>query len=371
MIKNHSVENFNSVVKKNKFGKIFKGTNYPAFQKQTLGTIPSKYDSFLFQKQSPPEKFKSERIKIFESPKYYSYELYGNTVKFSFFPKNNEKIEQSENQLNSFNNNNKKYFGGENRFNNIIYRDLEINKYYPGPGQYEINEETLPKYKYNSIFSSKRNYSLINKEINNLGPGSYTYKFPKSEKKIIFSKEKKYPKYNSIFNNDPDDTLIGPGFFDFPSCFEIHNKDRLSPFFINKPKKKINLEKKYIIDEINEKQNKEWSLNDDMPIFVKQSQDDWIKSELNKRMKNDNNKLLKKNKSISAYNELNAFRIRMHEYSIQKGKVNKGFALNNEPKFKTINKKHVPGPCYYNCENIIKSMKNKKNFHTKIKDFWI
>jgi hypothetical protein len=47
--------------KKQKYGKIFKGTNYPAYQKQSLGSIPSKYDSFLFQKHDSPQKFQNDK----------------------------------------------------------------------------------------------------------------------------------------------------------------------------------------------------------------------------------------------------------------------------------------------------------------------
>lgn len=370
MIKSHSTEILINGKKYN-YGKIYKGTNYPAYQKQSLGSIPSKYDSFLFQKKDSPQKFKNDKKIIFQNGKNYSYELYGNTVKFSFFPRNNKIIEYNLYDNNLKSNNNKKYFGGEGRFNNIIYRDLLNNKYYPGPGQYETFEEKVPNYKFKSLFNSNKNYSLINKEKNNIGPGTYNYDIPKSEKNIIFGKEKKFPNYNTLFPINKDDIYIGPGLFDIPSGFDIHNKNKLSPVFIQNSEKKIDLEKKYILNDINDtkdeykKQENEENIN-----IIHKKDEDWIKNELNKRIK-ERNKKFKNHKSNKTYDELNNFRVKLYEYSNQKENVNKGFALNNEPKFKSYNINHVPGPCYYNYENIIKSMKNKKSYHTKIKDFWI
>ena len=368
MIKSHSTELLIDG-KKQKYGKIFKGTNYPAYQKQSLGSIPSKYDSFLFQKHDSPQKFQNDKKISFQNGKNISYEIYGNTVKFSFYPRYKKIIEDNLNETNLYRNN-KKYFGGEGRFNNIIYRDLINNKYYPGPGQYEIIEEKIPNYRYKSLFNTNKNYSLINKDLNIIGPGSYDCNIPKSEKYIIFGKEKKFPNYNTLFPINKDDIFIGPGLFDIPSGLIIHNKNKLSPVFIQNTKKKIDLEKKYIVNEIIEKDKKEQNEENENKIIIQKKEEDWIKNELNKRI-NERNRQLKLHKSNKTYDELNNFRLKIYEYSNQKENVNKGFALNNEPKFKNYNINHVPGPCYYNYENIIKSIKNKKSFHTKIKDFWI
>ena len=367
MIKSRSTEILIDI-KKQKYGKIYKGTNYPPYEKQSLGSIPSKYDSFLFQKQNTPQKYKNDKKIIFQNGKNYTYELYGNTVKFSFYPRNSKNNEENISETNILSRNNIKYFGGEGRFNNIIYRDLLNNKYYPGPGQYEIIEEKIPNYRYKSLFNSNKNYSLINKDLNFIGPGSYDCNIPKSEKYIIFGKEKKFPNYNTLFPINKDDIFIGPGLFDIPSGFNIHNKNKLSPVFVKKTKKKLDLEKKYIINDIKEEYKKEE--NETNNIIIQKKEDNWIKNELNKRIK-ERNKKLKNLKSNKTYDELNNFRYKIYEYSNQKENVNKGFALNNEPKFKNYNINHVPGPCYYNYENIIKSIKNKKSFHSKIKDFWI
>ena len=248
--------------KLNNFWKIRRGSNYNAFHRKNLGSIPSKIDNFIFKL---PDESKTNltttlqpimlqdenlcfRKDIFMSEhkswKNFgsgnSIELKGNSLKFSVNntlknlkknkseydlsnlesfktlysytnnstaqsvinkdskdkakdkkeDKNDEdKLDKSKEEINlstsiykDFKNKSKSLiskFNREDKYDNIYYKNEILNKYYPGPGEYESDEYILNNLKkplrYNSLFKYKSTFPLIELKstMYNIGPGSY------------------------------------------------------------------------------------------------------------------------------------------------------------------------------------------------------
>ena len=57
-------------------------------------------------------------------------------------------------------------------------------------------------------------------------------------------------------------------------------------------------------------------------------------------------------------------------YAIYTPQSKRGFHFDVSPKMEIFNKNHVPGPSYYDHNNIMKHLKNKKFFHTN-DNIWI
>ena len=317
--------------------KIRKGSNFNAYSRKNLGSIPSKFDNFIFKL---PEESKSNLSSIIQPMMVHdenlcfrkdifkddhkswnnfgsgnSIELKGSTVKFminnTLRDRKRSTSEFDSNNIDSFktiysnsnsstnhtiynNNLNKEInknkdkdnitssdkndlsektksknassilnlesknkskslpniFSKEERYDNIFYQNQLFSKYYPGPGEYEKNEiidyfNQKFHFRYNSLFKLKSSFPLI--DLRNttykVGPGSYlrnTFKqsgilgtFPKA-KKILGETQKM-----------KDDNYKDRDFIDLPSSINIHDKDKVSYFFVPIKNKEEKLEKKY------------------------------------------------------------------------------------------------------------------------------
>ena len=71
------------------------------------------------------------------------------------------------------------------------------------------------------------------------------------------------------------------------------------------------------------------------------------------------------------------FQIAMDKFRVFEPQVKSGkcFAFSPSPKesyfTSLVNSRHVPGPCYYNHNNILESTKQKKSFHINNNDIWL
>ena len=476
--------------KMNDFSKIRKGSNFNAYTRKNLGSIPSKFDNFIFKL---PEESKSNlssvihpmmahnenlcfRKDIFKGDHKSwdnfgsgnSIELKGNNVKFminntlsegkqnlsEYDPSNIESFKNIySNSLNSTNhtfyNNNKikkdfnnqesknissssdknnmsdklknissmlnlevknknksksstNIFSKEDRYDNIYYQSQLQSKYYPGPGEYpqkEFIDNFFDKYqfRYNSLFKLKSSFPLIDIRDTNykVGPGSYLRNtFKQSGIMGTFNKAKKILGES---NKMKDDNYKDRDFLDLPGAMIIHDKDKLSYFFLPNKKKKENLEKKYGIG-LKEKLNNK-KMKNDVNEFgeynikprwgskekTKDFNNDWIERSLEKKILEEK----KKGNIVDVYDNMNEenlgeikevkqdtiFWARMALEELNKGKEEvkkkKGaYTFSMIPKL-SRKEKHVPGPSYYEPDKIMKAIKQKKEFNFNMEMSWI
>ena len=476
--------------KMNDFSKIRRGSNFNAYTRKNLGSIPSKFDNFIFKL---PEESKSNlssvihpmmaqnenlcfRKDIFKGDHKSwnnfgsgnSIELKGNTVKFrinntlsegkqsmseydsnnidnfknlysntsnstnhTFY--NNSRINKDSNNYtkdytSSSDKNNMSYktknnssifiseiknktksksltniFSKEDRYDNIYYHRQFLSKYYPGPGEYPQKEFTdyfheKFHFRYNSLFKTKSSIPLMDVRKTNykVGPGSYlraTFKqngimgtFPKAKKILGESNKMK------------DDNYKDRDFNDLPSSITIHDKNKMSYFFLPMKKKKENLEKKYGIGLEQQKiENKK--IKNDMNEYgeynvkprwgskekTKDFNNDWINRSLEKKILEEK----KKGNIVDMYENFieddltennqvkqdTVFWARMAMEEIQKGKEEakkkKGaYTFSTLPKL-SRKENHVPGPSYYEPDKIMKAVKQKKEFNFNMEMSWI
>lgn len=194
--------NFSKNNKKLKPGKIIYGPNYTAFNRKSLGSIPSSIENILFQNKK------------------------GEIIKFSFNVNESKNNDNISNYLNyksiDYNKINKKNIYSP-RFN---YSNIEDQKYYPGPGQYYKDNEIFNKknnnsLRYNGIFNYGRSDLPLNNNDESIGPGNYNINLIKNSSNIYISpndrfKKTKFEEYKKI---------LGPGAYDVKN-FDFGEKNK-------------------------------------------------------------------------------------------------------------------------------------------------
>ena len=452
--------------KLNNFRRIRRGSNYNAYHRKNLGSIPSKIDNFIFKL---PEQSKTNLTSILQpimlqdenlcfrrdifkydhnSWKNFgsgnSIELKGNSVQFSvnntlknlrknkseydltnlesfktlYSNTNNstaqtnnkgnkekDKINDEKEDKNSVMNLNKdkmnkkkalmNKFTKEDRYNNVYYKREILDKYYPGPGDYEINEFIFNNQKnplrYNSLFKCKSSFPLIELKntMYNIGPGSYNIFNEKETKGGTFSKLEK-PDIILGKNNIKESTNIGPGYLDLPGGIKIHNKDKLNYYFLKEPNKEEKLELKYGIERdernINKDVNKfgefnvipRWSNKEKTKSF----NNDWINKNLEKKMIEEKSKGNIVDLNENGNNEKEEitkqdvyYWAKMANEQMKQTKENakkrKGaYTFSKIPKL-IMENNHVPGPGYYDPKKVLNGKILKKEFNSNLDMIWI
>ena len=440
---------------KNFMSKITKRPTFNAFGRKSLGSIPSKFDNYIFNLQNESEnsnnndnslklktKFKSQNSlyinDIFQKDhtpwNYYGsgndIKIKGHLLKFSvnndlknlgkksdldkknidsfkpFYSYSiNTNANKSANLSNNISNNcstlnksmdlkkkilknksmPKMKFSKEDRYHNIYYKDKIIQKYYPGPGDYDprLDIETKNNFRYYSLFKEKSSYSVydIKTPTADVGPGSYDLLKEVNVPGGNFSKLKKYDSFNSPFNISDKEINTNPGANNLPGAINIKNIKKKNYFFMENSPKKEKLEKKYGIErndiEINKSniykndnnKNKNWEKGRSINT-------DWIFSKLEKKIKEkirEGGYLLENIKEKSR-NELKKtgniyFMDNQNENNDEKYK-GKVFSFSKIPRFYNASNKHVPGPSYYDPDKILYGIKLKKYFNAK-ENVWI
>ena len=464
--------------KLNNFWEIRKGSICNAYERKNIGSIPSKFDIFIFKlpKESPlnlttilkPRKFKDENLSfrkdIFKSDHKYlknfgsgnSVELNGTSLKFSVnnniknlkknksdydlnlesfktlysninnitthklfnnkeknenkktdkekYHKKNYIFDQLKKGIIYLNNNNqnksdlltnKSY--KQDRYNDIYYKSHLLNKYYPGPGQYDISNNKFINhrylFRYESLFKSKSSFSLIepSNDKEYIGPGSYDNFNKKEVNGGTFSTLKKFSRVNSPFSNNEEYSInLGPGSNNLPGGIEVKDKNKMSYFFVKPSEKEENLEKKYGIERVQSfrKNNKKilGELKTQFRYFHKETNkdfnNDWINRNLTKKINEEKIKgnivNINGNLSYNNYRNVKHDRVywaRMAVEEMKKGqetaKKRKGaYSFSKIPKL-IYESNHVPGPAYYEPDNILNGIKLKKELNTNINLNWI
>ena len=442
-IKRKLLETNRSASFKNDFSKIRKYPIYNAFERKNLGSIPSKFDNFIFNIEKPiPQNLKkinSEEIisnnllkKELNSWRKYgtgkNIEIKGNILKFSInndlqnlkgktendkknidankpfysYSMNTNKSTNFANSLDNSNNSqiqndinltskrkinktksvSKMKFSKEDRYFNVYYKNNILEKYFPGPADYDPLKDLENKnnYRYYSLFKDRSSFPIyeIKTPTADIGPGSYDL----IKDAIIpggnFSKLKKYDNFNSPFNISDKDIKLGPGENNLPGAINIKNIYKNNYFFMLNTPKRINLEKKLGIERNNNEPNKNTIGKKIEKKNWKKGRSinpDWIAPKLEKKIQEkikEGNILIEnlKNKPINKFKiSENNFYYNNNDYEITKNK-GKVFSFNKIPRFYDPLGKHVPGPSYYDPEKILYGIKLKKSFNAK-EDGWI
>ena len=328
-----------------KLGKIYRGPIYTAYNRKTIGSIPSSIENVLFQTN------KGEILR-------YSYNINENDSKINDNEILNNKINIRKNNDIS------------PRFN---YSNIEKEKYYPGPGQYNTNNissfinNNEVNYRYNGLFNYGRNEIPINVNDNNanVGPGKYNNNLLKSERNIYISPFNRFKKSKHEFYQK----ILGPGTYDInlniSDKYKNENKSKIFQTEINNTKNRKIIKEKEISPgpgsyEISKSFLKKNNNRNNIKIYKYISD---IKSSIKDNIKYDENEIdeIEYNKLKKELNEIDAnMRI----------KKLKGFTMEkNIPRFvfPGNNKEHVPGPCYYSP----KLQLNRYEFNTNDDNKWM
>ena len=473
--------------KLNNFWKLRRGSNYNAFHRKNLGSIPSKFDNFIFKLPDEskanltstlqPSMFQDENLcfrrDIFKHDHKSwnnfgsgnSIELKGNSLKFSvnntiknikknkseydltnlesfktlysntnnstaqsainsnIKDKDKEKEKGKENKMNKDDEENKdksndykkistklyipknkskslsNKFNREDRYDNVYYKKVLLDKYYPGPGDYEIDEFNINNQKnplrYNSLFKCKSSFPLIELKntMYNIGPGSYNSFIKKKVQGGTFSKLLKSNNLNNLFSYNKDEySNIGPGWLDLPGGINVHEKNKMSHFFLLSPDKEVKLEKKYGIER-NEmiKMNKDTNKFGEFNVIprwsnkekTKDFNNDWINKNLQKKIIEEKMKGnivdFDENTNVEETDD----KIKQDVFYWAKMvndelKIGKEMAMKKKGVYtfskipKLIEEKnHVPGPAFYPPDKILKGIKLKKEFNCNLDMNWI
>ena len=377
-----SLENLNEIYKDlfrkttTSKGKVFKGSNWTAYNKENLGSIPQKIEKALIKDKKNTSKigFSSTSKRFFQkkekNPGPGSYNISKAMTHTSTSFHSNKEFGNS-------------FISKSDRFNNS---SLFYSKYTPGPGEYE--KENIGSLAYNvskslrgkSLYNSKKNQS-IKKRLLTPGPGHYNidndFKWNKFYKSSVFvSKVPRFKKKEDNKIPDPGKYYKDEYFVDIKDKY--NNNDGKESFYFRKAKEKqVDLLKKYKIQteqkpndakfKLQNKKGKIYNIHNDLfNPFTLNKQDIFIHKtktftkEIPKKEDNeDKNKYLMTSSGLS-----NNFIDNSMEYIhkiLHKNKKPDIFKLNAPRWKKDDNEFKNPGPAYYHPKTQYKVLSFNRN----------
>jgi hypothetical protein len=357
-------------------GKLFKGPNWTAYNKENLGSIPQKIEKALIKDKKNTSKigFSSTSKRFFQkkekNPGPGSYNISKAMTHTSTSFHSNKEFGNS-------------FISKSDRFNNS---SLFYSKYTPGPGEYE--KENIGSLAYNvskslrgkSLYNSKKNQSM-KKRLLTPGPGHYNidndFKWNKFYKSSVFvSKVPRFKKKEDNKIPDPGKYYKDEYFVDIKDKY--NNNDGKESFYFRKAKEKqVDLLKKYKIQteqkpndakfKLQNKKGKIYNIHNDLfNPFTLNKQDIFIHKtktftkEIPKKEDNeDKNKYLMTSSGLS-----NNFIDNSMEYIhkiLHKNKKPDIFKLNAPRWKKDDNEFKNPGPAYYHPKTQYKVLSFNRN----------
>ena len=357
-------------------GKVFKGSNWTAYNKENLGSIPQKIEKALIKDKKNTSKigFSSTSKRFFQkkekNPGPGSYNISKAMTHTSTSFHSNKEFGNS-------------FISKSDRFNNS---SLFYSKYTPGPGEYE--KENIGSLAYNvskslrgkSLYNSKKNQSM-KKRLLTPGPGHYNidndFKWNKFYKSSVFvSKVPRFKKKEDNKIPDPGKYYKDEYFVDIKDKY--NNNDGKESFYFRKAKEKqVDLLKKYKIQteqkpndakfKLQNKKCKIYNIHNDLfNPFTLNKQDIFIyktktfTKEIPKKEDNEEkNKYLMTSSGLS-----NNFIDNSMEYIhkiLHKNKKPDIFKLNAPRWKKDDNEFKNPGPAYYHPKTQYKVLSFNRN----------
>ena len=355
-------------------GKLFKGPNWTAYNKENLGSIPQKIEKALIEGKNNKNLTK----------------IGFNTQSERFFPKKNKEKNPGPGSYNiskdltrtSTSFYSSKGFGNgfvsqSDRFNNS---SLYYSKYSPGPGEYQPQEIGTIGYKVSksllakSLYNNKKNVSLKNRNYTP-GPGQYNinnnFKWNQLYKSSFFASNA--PRFNKRIK----DKIPDPGkYYKDEYYIDINDKEKRinkENYYFKKPKeKKVDLLKKYKIKteqnkedikfKLHEKKGRIYNINgNSINPFTMNKQDIYkIRNKsLNNKLLNNNNKI--PNYTMRNFGFSNEDEIQYIHKVLNKTKKDDIFKL-NAPRWKKDEYEFkIPGPAYYHPKIQYKSLSFNRN----------
>lgn len=356
-------------------GKIYKGQNWTAYNKENLGTIPQKMEKALLK-----DKKNTSKIGFSSTSQRFFQKNEKNPGPGSYNIRNN--LSLTSTSFNSSKNNGNSFISKSDRFNNS---SLFYSKFTPGPGEYE--KEKFGTLAYNvskslrgkSLYQTKKNQS-IKKRLLTPGPGHYNidndFKWNQFYKSSVFVS--KVPRFKKTEDNkipDPGKYCKDEYFVDIKDKNNNY-KDQVSYYFRKAKEKQVDLLKKYKIKteqkpedakfKLQNKKGRIYNVNDNIfNPFILNKQDIYkIKNksftkEISKKDNNeDNDKYLMTSRGLSN-NVIDSMEY-IHKI-LHKTKKPDIFKL-NAPRWKKNDKEFKnPGPAYYNPKTQYKVLSFNRN----------
>ena len=354
-------------------GKIINSTIHNAYNKKTLSSIPNGVEVFLFDTNKQKNQFlfkklnkilNKHKLKNISSEKSTKSSINLSNIQQEKLYKTNSLISQNEiNKIIKTKSYNNLFKNKEERFSEMYKKEF-IDKYLPGPGQYEIknNLSNNSNIRYNSLFIPSNTIKERNTLINNGIPGPGTYDILKNEEKknCIVKMDSKLKRFKDFKKE-----IVGPGSY-FPNNLIKYNdfnwsKNIPSSFFkkdisfCSESVNRENILSKYIDIHKQEKYTPgpgEYNLKSNFEY----------KSLSDRKEKRKNNFLISDKIREQYHNSL------LIEELILQNRKNENKVNNKKNKFQNSTKnirspflskvqrlviypkKHVPGPCYYGNE---------------------
>ena len=356
-------------------GKIYKGQNWTAYNKENLGTIPQKMEKALLK-----DKKNTSKIGFSSTSQRFFQKNEKNPGPGSYNIRNN--LSLTSTSFNSSKNNGNSFISKSDRFNNS---SLFYSKFTPGPGEYE--KEKFGTLAYNvtkslrgkSLYQTKKNQS-IKKRLLTPGPGHYNidndFKWNQFYKSSVFVS--KVPRFKKTEDNkipDPGKYCKDEYFVDIKDKNNNY-KDQVSYYFRKAKEKQVDLLKKYKIKteqkpedakfKLQNKKGRIYNVNDNIfNPFILNKQDIYkIKNksftkEISKKDNNeDNDKYLMTSRGLSN-NVIDSMEY-IHKI-LHKNKKPDIFKLNAPRWKKDDNEFKNPGPAYYNPKTQYKVLSFNRN----------
>ena len=320
-----------------KKGRIYRGPNFNAYNRESLGSIPGKHENILVRvsnigrvgfSSGIANRF-SKDINLSPGPASYNTNQSSSTNKESFSSKGycNGFVSKSE------------------RFDNL----KEFNdKFNPGPGQYNNSEscslfnQISKSINYKNLYEYSGNNKSLKVNVESPGPGDYDLIASPPYKKIEYSFNKKPERFFKL----KQDIFPGPGKYNdiHNSEFFIPDKDKHTSNFFKKPYYNEREKHKEELLMGNEIEDKNWSPGvgeyDIKSLFGR-----------NNNFNNQNYKMIRINNFETKNNDKTSI-TRNDNYYVKSsfdGRMGYDSIFKSvSPKIKELKKNHIPGPAYYN-----------------------
>lgn len=381
-----SLENFdnineNFVLRSPNKGKLYRGSNWNAFNRENLGSIPSSTENILFQ-----EKGSDVKKGFMSQSERFNDQNRNESVKFSYPGPGNY---QAKSTLSSFNNSfstnpshsSRGYGSGfvstSERFDGAKeYYD----KYYPGPGQYKNQRTSVSEVynksniRYKSLYNTNKIKSLkVSKD--NPGPGFYDPIIPLLLKKDqIFRPNHFFVSNENRFKEGSVEKALIPGpgryFRNSDQTSLIKDGNKTSFFFKKEQETKIDPVEKHLnipkVQKFHIPGPGEYNLRRDLidPATLLQSRTPFI-DERENESERKKEKELEHTNLISNIKKENFIPFKSPFENSKKGI--KSVFESQSPKGTYVKPNHVPGPSYYNPQII----PDKINFNCNEEKKWI